>query len=88
MKLFPASGEINRHLKSDAKSILARAQKQYASQASSVDFTDGLSMEFGQWRFNLRGSNTEPLVRLNVESRGSEDLMKEKTAEILALIDG
>ena len=88
MKLFPASGEINRHLKSDAKSILARAQKQYASQAESVDFTDGLSMEFGQWRFNLRGSNTEPLVRLNVESRGSEDLMREKTAEILALIDG
>ena len=88
MKLFPASGEINRHLKTDAKSILAQAQKQYASQAASVDFTDGLSMEFGQWRFNLRGSNTEPLVRLNVESRGSEDLMKEKTAEILALIDG
>jgi phosphomannomutase len=87
MRLFPASGEINRHLKTDAKSILARAQKRYESQAESIDFTDGLSMEFPGWRFNLRGSNTEPLVRLNVESRGSEGLMREKTAEILALID-
>jgi phosphomannomutase len=52
-----------------------------------VDFTDGLSMEFPQWRFNLRGSNTEPLVRLNVESRGSEALVKEKTAELLGLIE-
>ena len=88
MRLFPASGEINRHLKTDAKSILALAEKHYGSQAESRDFTDGLSMEFRDWRFNLRGSNTEPLVRLNVESRGSESLMREKTAEILQLIDG
>ena len=88
MRLFPASGEINRHLQTDAKSILARAERQYESQAESRDFTDGLSMEFRDWRFNLRGSNTEPLVRLNVESRGSESLMREKTAEILQLIDG
>src|SRR5579864_8765230 len=60
MKLFPASGEINRHLKTDAKSILARAEKHYGAQAESRDFTDGLSMEFPEWRFNLRGSNTEP----------------------------
>ena len=50
--------------------------------------TDGLSMEFKQWRFNLRGSNTEPLVRLNVESRADEGLMREKTEELLRLIDG
>jgi len=87
MRLFPASGEINRQLKTDAKSILARARKHYEPQAQTLDFTDGLSMEFRDWRFNLRGSNTEPLVRLNVESRGSEALMKEKTAEILQLID-
>jgi phosphomannomutase len=87
MRLFPASGEINRHLKTDAKSILKRAQDHYQSQAQSLDFTDGLSMEFRDWRFNLRGSNTEPLVRLNVESRGNEALMREKTAEILGLID-
>jgi phosphomannomutase len=88
MRLFPASGEINRHLKTDARSILARAERHYESQAESRDFTDGLSMEFRDWRFNLRGSNTEPLVRLNVESRGNESLMREKTAEILQLIDG
>jgi phosphomannomutase len=88
MRLFPASGEINRRLESDAKSILGRAQKRYESEAQSIDFTDGLSMEFRDWRFNLRGSNTEPLVRLNVESRGSEALMRDKTAEILRLIDG
>ncbi len=87
IRLFPISGEINRHLKSDTKSILARARQQYERQALTVDFTDGLSMEFPQWRFNLRGSNTEPLVRLNVESRGSEALMREKTEELLRLIE-
>jgi phosphomannomutase len=69
-------------------------QAHYASQATSVDHTDGLSMEFegaagagtGAWRLNLRGSNTEPLIRLNVEARGSEALMQQKTAEVLALL--
>jgi phosphomannomutase/phosphomannomutase/phosphoglucomutase len=87
MRLFPASGEINRHLAGDGRSILARVRAHYESAARSIDFTDGLSMEFAEWRFNLRGSNTEPLVRLNVESRGSEPLMREKTAEVLKLID-
>jgi phosphomannomutase len=87
MRLFPASGEINRHLATDAKSVLARVQKVYEKSAASVDFTDGLSMEFADWRFNLRGSNTEPLVRLNVESRANETLMRAKTAELLALLD-
>ena len=87
MRRFPASGEINRQLTSDAKSILARVERHYAGGALAVDFTDGLSMEFSDWRFNLRGSNTEPLVRLNVESRGSEALMREKTREVLELID-
>jgi len=88
MRLFPASGEINRHLASDARSILEGVRAHYARAAQSIDHTDGLSMEFPEWRFNLRGSNTEPLVRLNVESRGSEPLMREKTAELLKLIDG
>jgi len=88
MRLFPASGEINRKLAGDAKAVLARAQRQYERQALAVDFTDGLSMEFADWRFNLRGSNTEPLVRLNVESRGNQALMREKTAEVLRLVDG
>jgi phosphomannomutase len=87
MRMFPASGEINRRLTGDPKEILARVRKLYESKAVALDLTDGLSLEFPQWRFNLRSSNTEPLVRLNVESRGSEALMKEKTAEILALLD-
>jgi phosphomannomutase len=87
MRLFPASGEINRHLAGNARSILGRVRAQYEGHAQTIDFTDGLSMEFSEWRFNLRGSNTEPLVRLNVESRRSEPLMREKTAELLQLID-
>jgi phosphomannomutase len=88
MRLFPASGEINRQLSTDTSSILARLRSHYQGGALAIDLTDGLSMEFEAWRFNLRGSNTEPLVRLNVESRGSEALMREKTAEVLGLIDG
>jgi phosphomannomutase/phosphomannomutase/phosphoglucomutase len=88
MRLYPASGEINRRLSSDTGSILARVRAHYERSAQAIDLTDGLSMELPGWRFNLRGSNTEPLVRLNVESRGSEPLMREKTAEVLKLIDG
>jgi phosphomannomutase len=86
MRRFPASGEINTHLEGEARAVIARAQQVYATGATDVDFTDGLSVEFPQWRFNLRGSNTEPLVRLNVESRGSVALMQEKTEELLRLI--
>jgi len=87
MRLFPASGEINRRLNGDPKAILARVKALYEKNATAIDFTDGLSIEYPQWRFNLRSSNTEPLVRLNVESRGDGDLMREKTAELLALLD-
>jgi phosphomannomutase len=89
-KLFPASGEINRSLSAhmgDTPSVLARIQQHYQARANSIDFTDGVSMQFDRWRFNLRGSNTEPLVRLNVESRGELALMQDKTAEILRLLD-
>ncbi len=87
MRLFPASGEINRRLNGDPKAILARVKGLYESKAVNIDFTDGLSLEFPEWRFNLRSSNTEPLVRLNVESRGNPALMQEKTVELLALLD-
>ncbi|HVN46625.1 MAG TPA: phosphomannomutase CpsG, partial [Steroidobacteraceae bacterium] len=87
MRRFPASGEINTHLSGEARAVIERARQAYAGGALSVDFTDGLSVEYRDWRFNLRGSNTEPLVRLNVESRGSEPLMHEKTEEVLQLID-
>jgi phosphomannomutase len=88
MRLFPASGEINRRLSSDAKSILARVRRHYEGQERALDLTDGLSIEFDTWRFNLRGSNTEPLVRLNVETRADPALMREKTAELLKVLDG
>lgn len=84
---FPASGEINRKV-SDAKATIQRVQEQYEKGALSVDFTDGLSIEFDKWRFNLRSSNTEPLIRLNVESRGDAALMQGKTSELLELIGG
>ncbi|MDM6978038.1 phosphomannomutase CpsG, partial [Klebsiella michiganensis] len=58
----------------------------YKANAVSIDYTDGISVEYPNWRFNLRSSNTEPVVRLNVESRGDQDLMVEKTNEILALL--
>ena len=85
MKAFPASGEINMRVP-DGKAAAAAVQARYTPVASSIDFTDGLSMECGDWRLNLRSSNTEPLIRLNVESRGNEALMREKTAEIMALL--
>jgi phosphomannomutase len=84
---FPASGEINRKV-ADAKATIARVQQRYQPGSQAVDFTDGLSIEFADWRFNLRSSNTEPLIRLNVESRGNEGLMRAKTAELLQLIGG
>jgi len=83
---FPASGEINRKLP-DAKQVLAEAEKRYAKGAELIDHTDGVSVEFRDWRFNVRASNTEPLVRLNVESRGNIALMHEKTAELLSFLD-
>jgi len=84
---FPASGEINRRL-ADPDRALARIEARYAAAAVAVDRTDGLSCEFAEWRFNLRQSNTEPLLRLNVESRGDVALMRARTAEILAVLDG
>ena len=86
IQAFPASGEINRKLP-DAKKVLAAAEARYAKGAEVIDYTDGLSIDHKNWRFNLRASNTEPLVRLNVESRGDAGLMKEKTAELLAFLD-
>jgi phosphomannomutase len=84
---YPCSGEINRSV-DDAPAVLARVADRYRRQALKVEDVDGLSMDMGDWRFNLRMSNTEPVVRLNVESRADSALMEEKTAELLALVDG
>lgn len=82
---FPSSGEINSTLK-DADEALNRVLSTYQAHASVVDDTDGVGLEFDNWRFNLRKSNTEPVIRLNVESRGDPALMQQKTEELLALI--
>ena len=79
---FPASGELNYRVP-DAKAAIAAVQDRFGAQAQAVDYTDGVSFEFPDWRMNLRTSNTEPLLRLNVEARGSAALMKAKTEEVL-----
>jgi phosphomannomutase len=86
IQAFPSSGEINRKLP-DAKKVLLEAEARYGKGAEVVDHTDGLSIDFKDWRFNVRASNTEPLVRLNVEARGSESLMRKKTDDLLAFLD-
>lgn len=86
MRAFPASGEINCRLQDPATAI-NRVEQFYAAQKPQIDRTDGLSMDFSAWRFNLRSSNTEPVLRLNVESRGDETLMQGKTQEILGLLE-
>ena len=87
MRMFPTSGEINRRV-ADAPATIAAVLARYEPKALRVDHTDGVSVDFDRWRFNLRASNTEPLIRLNVESRGDEALMREKTDELLGLIGG
>ncbi|HEY5622862.1 MAG TPA: phosphomannomutase, partial [Gammaproteobacteria bacterium] len=87
MSLFPASGEINRRV-DDAAAVIASVEAKYTPDALAVDRIDGLSVEFADWRFNLRSSNTEPLLRLNVETRGDEALMRTRTEELLELIGG
>lgn len=85
MAAYPSSGEINSQL-ADPKAAIARVLETYRSQALQVDTTDGISLDMGEWRFNLRSSNTEPVVRLNVESRGDKKLMSEKTTELINLL--
>ncbi|MFL1405557.1 phosphomannomutase [Marinobacter sp. M1N3S26] len=86
IEAYPASGEINRTIHDPAKVIQA-IEEAYAGDAVSVNHVDGVSIEFPEWRFNLRMSNTEPVVRLNVESRADKALMEQKTAELLAEMD-
>ena len=84
---FPSSGETNFRVDEASKAIEA-VLREYRTKALSIDKTDGVSMTFKDWRFNLRHSNTEPLVRLNIESRGGADRLSAKVAEISALLGG
>lgn len=86
MEKYPVSGEINRTV-SDTARVIGEVEKKFNNGKISVDHTDGVSMEFKEWRFNLRGSNTEPVIRLNVEVRGNKGLLEEKTSELLAFIE-
>lgn len=84
---FPSSGEINLTV-SDAPAVLKAIEAKYAPDALDVDHTDGVSICFADWRFNLRASNTEPVIRLNVESRGDQALMERETARLVEVIGG
>lgn len=86
MDKYPISGEINSKVE-DAARILVEIEERYG-KTGAVDKTDGLSIEFPEWRFNVRTSNTEPVMRLNVEARGDKKLLQEKTDELLAIIRG
>jgi phosphomannomutase len=80
---FPSSGEINFHLE-DPKAAIAAVRAAYEPGAKGIDETDGIGLDMGDWRFNLRSSNTEPVVRLNMESRGLP--LDEPLAAIRALL--
>ena len=86
MAAWPCSGELN-HRVADAPTLMQKIRDRYAPDALHEDRIDGINLEFANWRFNLRMSNTEPLLRLNVESRGDRALLEDKTAELLALLD-
>jgi phosphomannomutase len=86
MRDFPTSGEINREVP-DAAAAIKHISDHYKDTAEATDRMDGVGMSFGDWRFNLRASNTEPVIRLNVESRGDEQLMADKRDELLALLN-
>lgn len=83
---FPSSGEINFRLE-DAQAAMDRVEAALSPAAQEIDRLDGISMDFGAWRLNLRKSNTEPVLRLNMESRGDGDLLAQKLADVTALIE-
>lgn len=82
---YPSSGELNFSVKNQDE-IISKIFQQYKSKAKVIDKTDGISFEFEEWRFNLRSSNTEDVIRLNVETKGNLCLLREKTAEVEKLI--
>lgn len=82
---YPSSGEINLTVR-DAKQVMAAVEQHYSQTAKQVEHIDGIGIDYEDWRFNLRASNTEPVIRLNVESRRKPSLLKEKTEELVAFI--
>jgi len=84
---FPSSGEINFKV-ADADTAIEKVLSAYRADALSIDETDGVSLAFDDWRFNLRRSNTEPLVRLNVEGRGKAETLQAHVSAIVDLLGG
>jgi phosphomannomutase len=84
---FPCSGEINFQVRDMARAV-ERVHNRFRDPSAREDRTDGLSLEFDRWRFNLRGSNTEPLLRLNVETRADPALLAERLGELRGLLEG
>ncbi len=86
---FPCSGEINFKV-ADTHSTIQRIFDHYAEQNPAIDRTDGVSLDFGDWRVNVRASNTEPLLRLNIESQAAKTArpMSHYVDELTALIQG
>ncbi|WP_227690094.1 phosphomannomutase CpsG [Psychrobacter cibarius] len=83
IQAYPSSGELNFRLTTnDAPTIISAIEEKFSSENPTKSTLDGLSLNFGEWRFNLRASNTEPLIRLNIESRGDKELLAIKIREI------
>ena len=86
VEAYPSPGEINRTIADPAKAI-RQVKQHYEAKALVIDEIDGISMEFTDWRFNLRMSNTEPVVRFNVETRGDRELLEQRQNEVLAILE-
>ncbi len=85
IRAFPCSGELNFEV-SDTDEVIGRVLREFSGDDPVIDRTDGISLEFDDWRFNLRASNTEPVIRLNVETRADSELLEEKTGRLSDLI--
>ena len=86
VEAYPSPGEINRTIADPAEAI-RQVKQHYEAEALVIDEIDGISMEFTDWRFNLRMSNTEPVVRFNVETRGDRELLEQRQNEVLAILE-
>jgi phosphomannomutase len=84
-KEYPCSGEINLTIK-DGAAVIEKVKDKYEKTATRIDLTDGIGVEFDNWRFNLRPSNTEPLIRFNMETKGDRALLEEKKKEVMDFI--
>lgn len=85
VEAFPCSGEINFKV-ADVNGVLKHVESEFSPSAINIEKIDGISMDMGDWRFNLRGSNTEPLLRLNVETKANNGLLTNKIQQLISII--